>query len=156
MPDFATDSARFNLRVAGVCIEAGKVLLHSEDRIDFWVLPGGRPLLGEIAADALRREMREEIAADVEVGRLLWVVENLFTFEGEAFHEIGFYFTMSPPSGLTVQDGVASFTGYEGDIPLRYRWIALEELAAVRVLPAFLPSALTRLPETPRHVIQRD
>lgn len=156
MPDFATDSARFNLRVAGVCIEAGKVLLHSEDRIDFWVLPGGRPLLGEIAADALRREMREEIAADVEVGRLLWVVENLFTFEGEAFHEIGFYFMMRLPDGFAARHRGSAFTGYEGDVPLRFRWFALEDLATMRLLPALLAEALTRLPESPLHVIQRD
>jgi ADP-ribose pyrophosphatase YjhB (NUDIX family) len=154
MPQFAADSAGFNLRVAGVCLDDGRVLLHTEARFDYWVLPGGRPLFGETASDALRREMIEETGATVEVGRLLWVVENLFEHDGTPFHEIGFYFAMSPPSGLTVGDGRPTFIGYEGDIPLRFRWFPLAELASVRLLPAFLPSALRAIPDRPRHIVQ--
>ena len=36
----------------------------------------------ESAGAALRREMREELGVHVTVGRLLWLVENFFTFEG--------------------------------------------------------------------------
>src|SRR5687767_900258 len=36
----------------------------------------------ESAGNALRREMREEFNAPVTVGRLLWLVENFFPFEG--------------------------------------------------------------------------
>src|SRR5688500_18801281 len=75
MTVFATDSTQLNYRVAGVCVHEGHVLLHREEQDDFWVLPGGRPLLFEASPDTLVREMEEEIAARVEVLRLLCIVE---------------------------------------------------------------------------------
>jgi 8-oxo-dGTP pyrophosphatase MutT (NUDIX family) len=71
--------ARFNYRVAGVAVHDDSVLLHKADGDDFWAFPGGRAELGERAEQTLLREMREEIGVAVEVGRLLWDVENFFT-----------------------------------------------------------------------------
>ena len=78
MTEFAIDSGHLNYRVAGVCIHDGHVLLHREEKDDFWVMPGGRPLLFEASPDRLVREMAEEISTRVEVLRLLCVVENVF------------------------------------------------------------------------------
>lgn len=49
--------------------------------------PGGGIEFGETAQEALRREMLEEFAAEVEVGPRLAVLENLFTFNGVPGHE---------------------------------------------------------------------
>ena len=49
--------------------------------------PGGGIEFGETAQEALRREMLEELAAEVEVGPRLAVLENLFTFNGVPGHE---------------------------------------------------------------------
>ncbi len=75
---------RFHYRVAGVATHDGRVLLHRSENDDFWSLPGGRTQHSESAAAALRREMREELGAEVTVVRLLWVVENFFRERGEA------------------------------------------------------------------------
>jgi ADP-ribose pyrophosphatase YjhB (NUDIX family) len=50
-------------------------------------LPGGRVEALETTSDALRREMKEEIGQTIEVGRLLWVVENFFNLQGTPYHE---------------------------------------------------------------------
>ncbi len=50
--------------------------------------PGGSIELGETAADAIRREMREEYGLEVVVGDLCIVCENFFHFDGTAGHEI--------------------------------------------------------------------
>ncbi|HLF70587.1 MAG TPA: NUDIX domain-containing protein, partial [Dehalococcoidia bacterium] len=43
---------------------------------------------GELAEDAARREVREEIGAEVDGLRLLGVFENLFVYQGERGHEL--------------------------------------------------------------------
>ncbi|MDI3340142.1 MAG: NUDIX domain-containing protein [Sphaerobacter sp.] len=63
--------AHFLYRAGGVCLQDGRVLLHRAVDDDYWSLPGGRCEILETAAEALAREMREELAVDVTVGRLL-------------------------------------------------------------------------------------
>lgn len=53
---------------------------------------GGAIEFGERAEDALRREIKEEIGAELSAPRLLGVFENLFTLEGRQGHEILFVF----------------------------------------------------------------
>lgn len=49
---------------------------------------GGGVEFGERVIDALRREMREELSAEITNVRLLGVMENLFVFDGAPGHEI--------------------------------------------------------------------
>ena len=53
---------------------------------------GGGVEPGERAADALRREIHEELGEEITEIRLLDVVENLFTVDGRAGHEIAFVY----------------------------------------------------------------
>jgi 8-oxo-dGTP pyrophosphatase MutT (NUDIX family) len=61
MITFARENVWFALRVAGVAIHDGHVLLHRAECDDFWALPGGRAELLEPAAESLIREMQEEV-----------------------------------------------------------------------------------------------
>lgn len=49
---------------------------------------GGEIEFGERAEDAVRREIREELGAEIEDVRLLSVSENIFTFLGAEGHEL--------------------------------------------------------------------
>ncbi|THV41867.1 NUDIX domain-containing protein [Glycomyces buryatensis] len=64
---------------AVVVDKEGRVLLvrHSDNGRAFHVLPGGRVEPGETAAEAARREVREETGMQVDIGELLWVREYL-------------------------------------------------------------------------------
>jgi ADP-ribose pyrophosphatase YjhB (NUDIX family) len=53
---------------------------------------GGHVEFGEYAADAARREMREEIGQELSDLRLVGVVENLYQLDGVPGHEIVFVF----------------------------------------------------------------
>ena len=49
---------------------------------------GGGIEFGERAEETVRREVREEIGAEVASLRYLFTLENIFTFNGEPGHEI--------------------------------------------------------------------
>ena len=59
---FKTDDWMFSYRVAGICVQNGKVLLQTttgEDRS--FAFPGGHVSFGETNEQTLIREFREEI-----------------------------------------------------------------------------------------------
>jgi len=158
MITFETPQGQFNYRVAGVAIVDGHVLLHQAAGDDFWTLPGGRLEAMETASDALCREMLEETALAVSVSRLLWIVENFFTYGGKKVHELLLCFEMAVPDAVDLQAdfrGTEGFRGNEGITELTFRWYSLDQLHTVRIEPAFLREALRNLPRSIAHVIQR-
>ena len=77
----------------GKSIEVVAAVIRREDRIfatergygewkDWWEFPGGKMEPGETPEAALRREIREELDADIRIGRLLRTVE----WDYPAFH----------------------------------------------------------------------
>ena len=86
----------------GVIVRDGRVLMdrtHHPDRARFYWLPGGGLDPGETSAECLRRELMEEAALEIEVGRLLYVSENLFVESGDYRHELILYFLAEIVSG---------------------------------------------------------
>jgi ADP-ribose pyrophosphatase YjhB (NUDIX family) len=67
---------------------------------------GGEIEFGERAEDAARREIREEIGAELTDLRLLAVTENHFTFRGAQGHELVW----------TFEGAFADSSFYEGDV----------------------------------------
>lgn len=155
MIHYKEDNKRFNYRIVGVCIRNAHVLLQRAITDDFWALPGGRAELLEYSADTLRREMKEELDVEVNVGRLLWISENLFTVEEDAWHELGLYYRFDFPAGHQYYTS-PEFHGIEGDGQLLFKWHALSDIGNTRLFPTFLRESLTRLPSSPVHVLNRD
>ena len=157
MVAFDKERARFNFRVAGVAIHNGRILLDRNSRNSYWVLPGGHPEIMEPMTEALRREVREEIGADVEVVRLLWVMENFFHRKKD-IHELSFYFLMQIDPNSPLLKGDGPFYGVEHDHQLTFQWFPLDEilLSALPLYPATLASALTNLPEATEHIVFHD
>jgi ADP-ribose pyrophosphatase YjhB (NUDIX family) len=156
MITFDEDQIRFTNRVVGIAYDRGRVLLHRAVTDDFWALPGGRAELLEIAAEALRREMREELNETVEVERLVWIAENFFELVGRAHHEIGFYFLMHLPPDSPLRQHTAPFDGQEGDLRLIFEWFPVETLEQVYLFPTFLRTGLKDLPSTTTHIVHTD
>lgn len=152
-------------RVAGVALYQGHVLLHRAESDDFWSLPGGQIEHGETAQAALIREMREEIATEVTAGRLLYVVENFFTYREIRFHEIGLYFEMhfAPGSPLLnlaqITHGTEAFWILEPNaIKLYFEWTPLDGLGGKIVKPHILMQELPLVENctTIRHIFHDD
>lgn len=53
---------------------------------------GGSVEFGELAKDAVQREMHEELNTEIEITGTPLILENLFTCDGEAGHEIDYFF----------------------------------------------------------------
>lgn len=67
---------------AGVLVRDGRVLAcqrrADQSHAGRWEFPGGKREAGETAAECLRRELREELGIEAEIGAELWRVEHVY------------------------------------------------------------------------------
>ena len=88
---------------------------------DWWEFPGGKMEPGETPKEALKREIREELSAEIEVGTFLCTVE----YEYPKFHLTMHCFLCSLLSdAMHLNEHEAA------------RWLRKEELDSLRWLPA--------------------
>lgn len=140
---FRTDQGRFNYRVAAVIEWEQRVLVMTDAGLPYFYLPGGRVALNETSEAALRRELREELQAEIASAKLGWVNENFFieAASQERFHELCLYYLVElqgPPS-LWEQ---LEFQRNENGKWHTFKWVQKHEFESLRVLPAFLAQEL--------------
>ena len=60
-------------------VEEGRLLLiaHKKKKNVYWLLPGGGVDYGESLAEALKRELREELSIEAEVGDIAFVCDSI-------------------------------------------------------------------------------
>ena len=61
----------------------------------FYRCLGGGIEFQETSIEALKREFKEEIDIDIEVGDFCGIAENIFTFQGKKGHEIVFLYSIN-------------------------------------------------------------
>ena len=119
----------FSYRVGGFAIEDGKILLQRPPKDDYAII-GGHVEFMETAEEALKREFREELHTEIEVGKLLAVGEIFFPWGKRPCHQICFYYAIRLYGNAVPKDGV--FHGFDelaGErIDLDYCWVPLTEL----------------------------
>jgi ADP-ribose pyrophosphatase YjhB (NUDIX family) len=140
-----------------VAIHDEQVLLHRAARDTWWALPGGRVEMHESSADALVREMREEMGVEVELLRLLWVLERFFV-SSQRHHSIQFYYLMQVPEALSPESAPTFTSPQSNDTPLVFHWYPLAELESLPLplYPAMLCTMRQQLPETVVHLVTRE
>ncbi len=85
---------------------------------------GGEIEFGERAEDAVRREIREELGAEIEDVRLLSVSENIFTFLGAEGHELVWSFEARFTDASFCEREVVECL--EGESRFEAHWVPLE------------------------------
>jgi ADP-ribose pyrophosphatase YjhB (NUDIX family) len=156
MLSFKHSKGRFSCRAVGVVIDRERLLIHRAEGDDFWALPGGRVEFGEPASVALARELAEELDIAVEVGRLIWIAENFFTYQGMQHHEIGFYFQVTLLDGSPLQALSEPFVRYDESVPLTFEWHPIAGLEGVALYPTFLREAIADMPAYTQYIVHRD
>ena len=153
-----TGKRLFNMRIAGLAFREGHVLVHRATHENFWTFPGGTAEIGESSVDTLTREMQEEIQQYVEVGRLLWSVENFFAFEKRRWHEIGLYYLMDVPTTFPFASGDIIHRVHDTGNNLEFKWVPATRAAleALPLQPDFIPHYISDLPTETRHLIHHE
>ena len=122
-----------HIRPLAICLfrHNGKILV-SEERDPtkgetFYRPLGGGIEFSEHSTEALRREIMEEIGAEVKDLVYLGTLENIYVFDGEPGHEI-----VQVYDGALTEVGLyeqAVISGYEAEVnlPMKVLWKSLDE-----------------------------
>ena len=94
---------------AGIIWNARDEVLIAQRPLDgllggLWEFPGGKQEAGESLPECLRRELREELAIEVEVGDLFTVVKHGFTHFKITLHAFTCQYVSGEPQKLGVRD----------------------------------------------------
>ncbi len=110
--------------VAAIIVRDGKIFATQRgygDFKDWWEFPGGKMELSESPEDALKREIREELDAEISISELLETVE----WDYPDFHlTMHCYICSLVSESLQLKEHEAA------------KWLGMEELDSVRWLPA--------------------
>ena len=110
--------------VAAVILQDGKLFATQRgygEWKDWWEFPGGKIESGETPEEALKREIREELATEIEVKELLTTID----YDYPKFHLTMHCYL------CTILSGQPSLLEHEDA-----RWLEMDEMNSVRWLPA--------------------
>lgn len=116
----------------GVCVIDGKVLLCKSKGGRSSYLPGGHIEFGETGAEALVREVKEELGVDSTAGELLGSLENSFLQNGRRHCEINLIYRLEldPAVAQAVRESPSACEPW-----LEFVWGDVGDLAGVNLLP---------------------
>ena len=129
---------KFNVRVYGICIHNGNVLVADEliKGREITKFPGGGLEFGEGTLDCIKREFKEEAGQEIEVIRHFYTtdffVESAFNPESQV---ISIYYLVKFISELSfaVKNKKFDFIQRTNDVPITtgivFRWIPLKEIS---------------------------
>lgn len=104
-------------------VGVGAVILNASDEvlllrrashpeIGQWTIPGGAVEWFETCADAVKRECREEVGLNIEVGRMLTVVDHILEDEGEHWVSVEFLCSVTSDKAARLCERESSELGW--------------------------------------------
>lgn len=152
MTDSTTLKAQPRLRVCGIFIQDGRILLVKHRRFassthfpeESWILPGGGVEYGESLKLALQREVLEETGYTCEVGRVAFIKELIFPYdsakEKTTHHSVTICFYGNITSGNLITGHDPEFKDHQ--LIIESNWLPLTRLNDYVLYPPFLSDFL--------------
>jgi 8-oxo-dGTP pyrophosphatase MutT (NUDIX family) len=156
MLSFERQGVRLKVRVGAIILDAHARVLLVRSQEGFWFIPGGRVEFMESSRESIRREMEEELGCTPQSERLLWVIEDFYTYNGISQHEFGFYYLTSFPPQSALYNSGDSLPLFEEDQEFHAQWHDLSALSGVDLRPSCLIDLLRDIPDSSRHVVFRE
>ena len=116
----------------GICVKDGHILVCRNRKVGNFYFPGGHIEFGETGAEALVREVREEMGVDSTAKEFLGCCEHRFDQHGKPHAEINLIYVLDIPS---VSPGGATPSCEDW---IAFDWMPVGELASSAVEPAAL------------------
>ena len=139
---FQTEKGTCSFRCAGVLIQNGKVLLQRAD--GEYALPGGHVQVGETGKDAVEREWKEEMGADIQCLQLLWTEECFWQWNSRTMHTLSFYYLAALKTESVIPDD-GQFHPCKDNPKVQIGWVPFEQLDELTVYPSFLKQEIHHL-----------
>ena len=156
---FKTDDYVFSYRVGGVLIHNNKVLLQKVPDDDGYAFIGGHVAFGETTAEALVREYKEEIGADIKLERLFMVSENFFPWGNRMCHQIHLYYLVSLLDEKQIPlDDIFKAVDELGNerIDLDMCWVSLKDIPSITIYPTEAKKYIINIPNDIVHFVYKE
>ncbi len=138
------DDLKFKVRVSGIIINNGKLLVDKYD-IDSYCLPGGYVEIGEETEKAIIRELYEETELYFDIVKFGGVIENFFVnFKNQKTHSIDFYYYVKLNDKSNYENLDMNYIESEktGSIAHNYRWVNIKDIDSVNLLPSVIKNII--------------
>ena len=124
-------------RAGGIVTKDDRVLLMHQivKGEDFYTLPGGSWEVGEELEETCRREIKEEFNIDVEVGKLVFLLDTTT--------RLAFYFLCDYIQGDIKLGGPEKDRMHEGE-QYHVEWVETDQIAGLTMIPRVAKEGLLR------------
>lgn len=120
---------RIRIRVAGIFVRDQKILLvkHRKGDSEYYLLPGGGQEPGEGAQEALKREWKEELNLDANIGNFLFFGESVPPKNLKKSQVMQLVFLVNEAKGNLFTEKSGALIGSE--------WVSVQSLNNIKLFP---------------------
>ncbi|MCX6763595.1 MAG: NUDIX domain-containing protein [Candidatus Moranbacteria bacterium] len=125
---------QFEVIARAIILRENKILICRSQGHPWWFFPGGHIEFGEKSAEALEREIQEEIGSEIKNINFVGAVENHFRQNGQIHHEFNLVFRAE------LKDQCVD----SREDHLKFKWLDLKSVPPARIYPVALKKALLK------------